>query len=75
MARDAEKDNRCDLAHCLAHEAAQLRLHALDARRAGAHGMTGAAGQSPVDNRLRRLRFEPGEMTQDALARAVGGVK
>ena len=27
---------------------------------------------SPVDNQLRRLRFEHGEMTQDALARAVG---
>lgn len=25
-----------------------------------------------VDNQLRRLRFERGEMTQDALARAVG---
>lgn len=34
--------------------------------------MTGAPGHSPVDNRLRRLRFEHGEMTQDALARAVG---
>lgn len=34
--------------------------------------MSGGAGQSPVDNRLRRLRFEHGEMTQDALARAVG---
>ena len=27
---------------------------------------------TPVDNQLRRLRFEQGEMTQDALARAVG---
>lgn len=27
---------------------------------------------TPVDNQLRRLRFEHGEMTQDALARAVG---
>lgn len=27
---------------------------------------------SPVDNQLRRLRFEHGEITQDALARAVG---
>lgn len=27
---------------------------------------------SAVDNQLRRLRFERGEMTQDALARAVG---
>lgn len=27
---------------------------------------------SPVDNQLRRLRFEQGEMTQDALARAAG---
>lgn len=34
--------------------------------------MTGGAAQSPVDNRLRRLRFERDEMTQDALARAVG---
>lgn len=34
--------------------------------------MTGSPGQSPVDNQLRRLRFEHGEMTQDALARAVG---
>lgn len=34
--------------------------------------MTGTPGHSPVDNQLRRLRFEQGEMTQDALARAVG---
>ncbi|MCA0176332.1 MAG: helix-turn-helix transcriptional regulator [Proteobacteria bacterium] len=34
--------------------------------------MTGGPGHSPVDNQLRRLRFEHGEMTQDALARAVG---
>lgn len=27
---------------------------------------------SPVGNHLRRLRFEQGEMTQEALARAVG---
>ena len=27
---------------------------------------------TPVDNQLRRMRFEHGEMTQDALARAVG---
>lgn len=27
---------------------------------------------TPVDNQLRRLRFDHGEMTQDALARAVG---
>ena len=27
---------------------------------------------SPIDNHLRRLRFEHGEMTQEALARAVG---
>jgi len=27
---------------------------------------------TPVANQLRRLRFEHGEMTQDALARAVG---
>jgi putative transcriptional regulator len=27
---------------------------------------------TPVGNQLRRLRFEHGEMTQDALARAVG---
>lgn len=26
----------------------------------------------PVDNQLRRLRFEHGQMTQDALARSVG---
>ena len=27
---------------------------------------------TPIGNRLRALRFERGEMTQDALARAVG---
>jgi putative transcriptional regulator len=27
---------------------------------------------SPIGNHLRRLRFEHGEMTQEALARAVG---
>ena len=27
---------------------------------------------SPIDNRLRRLRFEHGEMSQETLARAVG---
>jgi putative transcriptional regulator len=27
---------------------------------------------TPIGNRLRALRFEHGEMTQDALARAVG---
>ena len=27
---------------------------------------------TPIDNQLRRLRFDRGEMTQDALARAVG---
>ena len=27
---------------------------------------------SPIDNQLRRLRFDRGEMTQDSLARAVG---
>jgi putative transcriptional regulator len=26
----------------------------------------------PIDNQIRRLRFEHGEMTQEALARAVG---
>ena len=31
-----------------------------------------ASPVTPVDNQLRRLRFEHGEMTQDALARAVG---
>lgn len=31
-----------------------------------------AAPPCPVDNQLRRLRFERGELTQDALARAVG---
>ena len=30
------------------------------------------AGSSPVGNHLRRLRFEHGEITQDALARRVG---
>lgn len=30
------------------------------------------APATPVDNQLRRLRFEHGETTQDALARAVG---
>ena len=30
------------------------------------------APASPVDNTLRRLRFDHGEMTQDALARMVG---
>jgi len=30
------------------------------------------AGPSPVGNHLRRLRFEHGEMSQDALARRVG---
>ena len=29
-------------------------------------------GTSPIDNHLRRLRFEHGEMSQEALARAVG---
>ena len=28
--------------------------------------------ESPIDNHLRRLRFEHGEMSQEALARAVG---
>ena len=28
--------------------------------------------ESPVGNHLRRLRFDHGEMTQDALARSVG---
>lgn len=27
---------------------------------------------TPIDNQLRRLRFDHGEMTQDALAREVG---
>lgn len=27
---------------------------------------------SPIDNRIRRLRFERGEMTQEALARRCG---
>jgi|GEM_PF-582541 len=34
--------------------------------------MSANANLSPVDNQLRRLRFEHGEMTQDALARSVG---
>jgi putative transcriptional regulator len=28
--------------------------------------------ESPIDNHLRRLRFEHGEMSQEALAQAVG---
>ncbi len=28
--------------------------------------------ESPIGNHLRRLRFDHGEMTQDALARSVG---
>lgn len=28
--------------------------------------------ESPIDSHLRRLRFEHGEMSQEALARAVG---
>lgn len=30
------------------------------------------AKTSPIDNHLRRLRFEHGEMSQEALAQAVG---
>ena len=29
-------------------------------------------GESPIGNHLRRLRFENGEMSQEALARTVG---
>ena len=30
------------------------------------------SNDSPIDNNLRRLRFERGEMSQETLARAVG---
>ena len=30
------------------------------------------SNDSPIDNHLRRLRFERGEMSQETLARAVG---
>ena len=32
----------------------------------------GAPSAQPIDNSIRKLRFEHGEMTQEALAKAVG---
>lgn len=32
----------------------------------------GTPSTQPIDNQIRRLRFEHGEMTQEALAKAVG---
>lgn len=32
----------------------------------------GLPSTQPIDNQIRRLRFEHGEMTQEALAKAVG---
>jgi len=32
----------------------------------------GTPSTEPIDNQIRRLRFEHGEMTQEALAKAVG---
>jgi putative transcriptional regulator len=32
----------------------------------------GTPSTQPIDNRIRRLRFDHGEMTQEALAKAVG---
>lgn len=32
----------------------------------------GEPSKAPIDNQIRRLRFEHGELTQEALAKAVG---
>lgn len=32
----------------------------------------GVPSTAPIDNQIRRLRFEHGELTQEALAKAVG---
>ena len=34
--------------------------------------IAGIPSAAPIDNQIRRLRFEHGEMTQEALAKAVG---
>ena len=34
--------------------------------------IAGIPSTAPIDNQIRRLRFEHGEMTQEALAKAVG---